>query len=386
VSSRTIGRAGAWTSGQALDGVTFGQVTFQNAVTSVFDFSGPLTAYVAEEAVDRLARLAVEESLTLTTKGVGQTGDEDTETMGAQRARTLPDLLAECQETDGGILYEPRDRAGLTYRARSSLGSQRPTLDVTYTDNLLLPFEPTEDDQDITNRVTITRDGGTSATADEPSGALGVASIGLYDTSATLSLELDDHATDQAAWRVHAGTVDEARWPRVGIELAHPTFRASPTLTRDALLLDLGDRLVVRSLPAWLPPFAVDQLVQGYSESITPARYKITLTCSPASVHAVGIYNHPSSRYAADAAGTVTAEALDTTETGVDITNAGATDWTHADGDYDIVIGGEVMTVTGVTGTGAPQTLTVIRSVNGVVKSHAIGASVDLAVPVYYGL
>ena len=87
------------------------------------------------------------------------------------------------------------------------------------------------------------------------------------------------------------------------------------------------------------------------------------------------------------AAGTVTNEALDTTETGVDVTNGDPGHYfTHVDGDFDIVIGGERMTVTAVSGTGTSQTLTVARSVNGVTKTHAAGADVELFIPARYGL
>jgi outer membrane lipoprotein-sorting protein len=56
--------------------------------------------------------------------------------------------------------------------------------------------------------------------------------------------------------------------------------------------------------------------------------------------------------------------------------------WTHADGDYAILINGEKMTVTNVSG----NTLTVTRAVNGVSKTHANGSAVTLADPCYYGL
>jgi hypothetical protein len=48
---------------------------------------------------------------------------------------------------------------------------------------------------------------------------------------------------------------------------------------------------------------------------------------------------------------------------------------------FDISVGGEVMQVTDITGSASPQTFTVVRSVNGVSKSQAEGASVALASP-----
>jgi hypothetical protein len=46
------------------------------------------------------------------------------------------------------------------------------------------------------------------------------------------------------------------------------------------------------------------------------------------------------------------------------------------------MIGGEVMTISGISGATSPQTFTIsARSVNGVVKEHAAGKPVNLARP-----
>jgi len=47
----------------------------------------------------------------------------------------------------------------------------------------------------------------------------------------------------------------------------------------------------------------------------------------------------------------------------------------------DIIIGGERMTCTDITGAALTQTFTVTRSVNGVVKSHTAGAAVQIFRP-----
>lgn len=54
--------------------------------------------------------------------------------------------------------------------------------------------------------------------------------------------------------------------------------------------------------------------------------------------------------------------------------------WTHDDGDYDILINGEVMTVKNVVG----NVMTVDRSINGVVKAHPAGSAIALAEPSFY--
>jgi len=62
--------------------------------------------------------------------------------------------------------------------------------------------------------------------------------------------------------------------------------------------------------------------------------------------------------------------------------------WTvsSADFPFDVNIDGERITVTNITGSGSPQSFTVTRSVNGVVKSHSAGADVRLFIPPVYAV
>ncbi|MFG2307673.1 hypothetical protein ACGFS9_03120 [Streptomyces sp. NPDC048566] len=53
---------------------------------------------------------------------------------------------------------------------------------------------------------------------------------------------------------------------------------------------------------------------------------------------------------------------------------------------FGIRVGGEVMTVTGISGTSSPQTFTVIRSVNRIVKDQTADTPVALAEPAYTSL
>ncbi len=54
--------------------------------------------------------------------------------------------------------------------------------------------------------------------------------------------------------------------------------------------------------------------------------------------------------------------------------------WTHADGDYDILVEGELMTIKNVVG----NVMTANRSINGVNKAHSAGAAISLAEPSFY--
>ncbi|WP_436772073.1 hypothetical protein [Yinghuangia sp. YIM S09857] len=53
---------------------------------------------------------------------------------------------------------------------------------------------------------------------------------------------------------------------------------------------------------------------------------------------------------------------------------------------FDIHVGGERMTVTAISGAASPQTMTVVRSVNGIVKAHAADSDLRLADAPFAGL
>jgi hypothetical protein len=359
----------------ALGDVAVGHLTFERTITTLFSTSAAVLAgHAGERADSRIARLCAENGVTFAL--FSATGAQ---LMGPQGRDDLLTLLRECEATDGGMLYEPRSTTHLAYRTGESLYSQTPAATVPYVDNLLLPFEPVEDDAGTRNRVTVTRDGGASATVEETTGPLGTATVGIYDEGVTLSLAADDDAERQAQWRVHLGTVDEARWPTIGYDLADPRMNAG---LRDALLsaAGLGNRIDVTDLPPWLPPFDVSQIVEAYTERIAPLSYRIELACTPARPYRVPEWDRAGDRWSGD--GTTT-PALTATQTAFTVVPPAGVTWTSADGQYGILVGGELMTVTNVTGGTA---FTVVRAVNGVSKSHLAGSAVTLADPVYYGL
>lgn len=359
----------------ALGDMAFGHLTVEREQTSLFAVSAlALGGYVGEAANARFARLCSENGITSALYAV--TGSQ---AMGVQGRTDVLTLLRECEATDGGMLYEPRSATDLAYRSLETLYSQAP-FTIPYVDNLLLPFEPVEDDAATRNVVTVTRDGGGSATVRETTGPLGTAAVGIYDEGVSLSLADEDAPALQAAWRVHVGTHDEARWPTIGFDLADPRISSG---LRTTLLgaASLGSRIDVTGIPPWLPPFPVSQIVRAYTERITAHGYRVELECEPARPYRVPRYGATTDRWSGEG---TTAPALTATQTTFAVTlPAGGAGWTSVDGPYDIQVGGEVMRVTNVTGG---TSFTVTRSINGVVKAHTAGAAVTLADPCYYGL
>lgn len=380
--------------GYALGDLALGHLTVENDITSLFTLGAPLNAWNGERVTDRLTRLCAENGITF-----GVSGDDSASPrLGYQGRGTLVDLLQEAASIGRGFLYEQRGAYALGYRALPYTTTlTAATCSVEYSDNLLLPFEPVDDDQATRNRVTVTREGGASATVEDDSSRMGTAAppagVGIYDEAVTLSLADDIAAKHHAGWRVHMGTVDEARWPQIGMDLAHPSFVSAIGITGQPLDLSMGDRLDVTSLPDWLPPDPVQAVVQGYSEEITydpsgavPFHHRLVFNCSPfrpyraARYKATGIVD----RYSND--NTVLAEDLTLLETGADVSFSAGPAWTHADGDFEVMIGGERMLVTAVSGTSSPQTFTVTRGISGWAKTHAAGEKVTLYDPTFYGL
>jgi hypothetical protein len=269
-----------------LDQWGVGHFTIQSDEESIYSLADLLAAYsgtysaVRETAADRITRLCDEHDVTADVTDPGTSV-----IMGPQHPRELLTLLKEAEAADGGLLFDARDSLAIAYRTRYSLYTQDPALELDYTDNLLSPFEPVDDDALTRNRVTITREDGGHYTAEQTTGPMSTQAppdgVGIYRNEHTLSLNNDVQCRPLAHHHLALGTIDAPRWPAIGLDLAHPTLTADTDLTAAALGVDIGDRITVDTLPDWLPPEFVDALVIEYSERVTVKRYSIIYRCRP---------------------------------------------------------------------------------------------------------
>jgi hypothetical protein len=383
VTSQTISRCTAVVMNAGADhtDIAVGHISVHSSIRSLFDLDDELNAYAGETAGRRVERLCGEEGVTF--RGIGDL--DAAAPMGPQLPQELVALLRECADADLGILFEPRDLFGLAYRTRDSLCAQDALLALDYDAKHLSAIEPTDDDQQTRNDITAKRVDGASARAVKETGVLSVlappSGVGRYDEQVELNLQTDGQLPDMAGWRLHLGTVDEARYPVLGLDLARSVFTADSALALAAQDLDIGDRLTVADPPAWLPPDDITQLAQGFTETMANFTHRIDVVCAPETPYGqAGVYDE--SRYTSD--GSTLNEDLTTTETGVDVATPSGPLWSDADGDFDIIVGGERMTVTAISGAASPQTFTCTRSVNGVVKTHSTGAAVELFAPAVY--
>ncbi|MEV0115882.1 hypothetical protein AB0H77_21975 [Streptomyces sp. NPDC050844] len=355
LNAHTIGTAAEVRVGEdgGLNGTAVGHIAIGNS-TAFVNTQGAMIAWREELASARIYRLGAEDRI-----ASYSAGDSDQE-IGTQGLLTLLDLMREAEAADGGILAEQRDFLGLRYRDRISLYNQQPAMTLAYPgdDGLVTPLEPVDDDQQVRNDVTVARTGGSSTRVTLDTGTLSTQApptgVGRYPDSVTLNLSDDDQTLPHAGWRLHLGTWDETRYPVVRINLA-----AAPHMIEDATAVDIGDRFHITDPPSWLPPDTIDLMAQGSTEVLDQFTWTLDFNCSPAGpwdVAWAGDRGTATSRREfawADTDGSQLAEALDTSETAVDVHTTSGLTWTSdaEHSPYDLRVGGEVMTVT------APSTL-----------------------------
>lgn len=364
-----IGLVAAGQSGARL---AEGYVAVWTTPPALADAAAAALGHVGETAGARFARLCAEESVTADVVGT------DTQTMGPQGTLSLPDLLQECEAASAGLVTERRTgELGLDLAA--SRYNQTAALTLNYAAGNIAPtLEPTDDDQLTRNVVTVTRTGGSPVAVAATSGRLGPA-IGRYEDTVAVNVESDPQAANHASWRVHLGTVDEWRFPRMVLDL-----RRNASLLPAWLAADVGSLVRLTNVPDRISYDDIDLIIEGYAETLASEFWIVELNCSPGKPWTVGELDD-STLGRLDTGGSTTTEALDTTETGIDVTSPGAV-WSTLAEPYDVLIGGELMTVTTCTGAGPGQTFTVTRSVNGVVKADSSGVAAALAIPLRLAL
>lgn len=396
ISGRTVGRASRVrfnATGSDIGDTCIGQVTVHDAVTSILDLTHQLDGYNGEPAGRRVKRLCDEEGIGFVAVGSLGPIDYTADTggiprMGPQGFKTLLELLTECAAADAGMLFEPRDAFGVGYRVRTSMYNQDAAVTIDWSAHELSQVPaPVDDDQQVRNDITVSRVNGSSARAVLEVGPLSVQAppdgVGRYDEPVSLNLASDADLPDQAGMRLALGTVDESRVPQITVARESYELVANAVLSQGVLAAEVGDRLVVGGVPSWLQPADFSQIVQGYTETLGGYTHTLAFNCSPASPYQVGVWDDTGSRYTSD--GSELGAAVTASETSLVVTGSGPV-WGHGDGDFDVIVGGEQMTVTGVAGAASPQTFTVVRGVNGISKSHVAGGALELAAPAVYAL
>ncbi|MET0916725.1 MAG: hypothetical protein ABWY81_11065 [Jiangellaceae bacterium] len=272
------GRPDSWSANAFVgkSGMLLSHVVMDTQDYDFIGFAAPAAAYVGEAAIPRFYRLCLEQGIPAYVIGLRTVDSEvNSVLMGPQSSTTLFALLQECVDADGGYLFTPRDKYGLSFRTLYSIQNRaRVSFDYSAA-HLSGELEPTPDDTLIRNDVTVSRPNGGQRRAIRKNGSLNVQDpaddpngVGTYDTALERNVATDDLLWSQATWERFLGTWDELRYTRVEVELARQVFVASATLTAQVRGLDLFDPIKLTNLPAWLPPDDVDLLIIGSVETL----------------------------------------------------------------------------------------------------------------------
>lgn len=371
-----------------LQGTSVGQVTVQYTDTLLSGVAAAASGYAGETAGARFTRLCAQNNVPSVVLG----DPSQTVLMGSQQPDTLIDLLQSCEDADRGQLFEPRDSFGLGYRTRVDMSNQAPGAALDYSRGQLVPpLTPTDDDALTANDVTVQRTGGSSHEVALLAGPMSVQvppnGINRYTKSYTEVLYSDGQLPSAAGWLLSLGTVDQQRFPEIAVNLARP---ATVGVFSQVVATDIGDLLTVANPPAWMPPEVIQQLLVGWTETLGPQTWTIGWNCAPAVPYFTGILGDPLFGQP-DTDGSALVNAVSSTATSLLVapTGSGYPLWTTASSDFpfDVIMAGERMTVTRVTGTSASgQVFTVTRSVNGIVTAQNTGAAVSLFYPLIEGM
>lgn len=397
IASLTMGQVSSWlvtdeTPDMGAERMpAVGHVVIQGPIPSSSESYEAFTGWTGETAAGRFARICGEEGISATVNELYV----DAITMGPQLPASVPTILDECENACEGLID---DTVGgelrlSTLRSRYN-GALMMTLDYGSTGvaDILPPLAPSDNDGGM-NDWTITRPGGGTGQyvkttgpnnindpEDDPQG------IGHYADGDEVNLSTDGSLIHSAGWRVHRDTVDEPRYPSVKFSLTK-----SPRLIPAWRACDIGSRIAITNGPDDVGPADPDLILEGFEEVFDQTDWTADAYLEPASVYRVALVA-PASGWETttprlDCSGSTLSTALNTTTTAVALAITDTCVWTHDYGDYPITIGGEDMMVTAVTAAAGTypartQTLTVTRSVNGAVLSHAAGAEVHVRHPI----
>ncbi|SEB43647.1 Carbohydrate binding domain-containing protein [Amycolatopsis tolypomycina] len=329
-----------------------GHVALRNNITSIFTLGGQFTAYTGETAGARIGRLCAENSIPIQDTRNPQIASAQ---LGVQAQSNLTDVMDEAVAADMGSLYESRSVLGLWRRGRGSLYNQPVVLALDYptAGHVAPPFAPIEDDQFTRNDVTVTRKNGSSYEVIQTTGPMAVtapsdgAGAGRYDDAVTLNLANDTQTPDAAAWLVHLGTVDEARYASLTVDLA-ALARVDQARALAALAVNLDDRITITNPKIEISPDTLSLLARGYTERIGQYRHQITFNCAPESPYQVLRFDTAGSKW--DSGDSVLAAAATSSATSLVVASPSGQQWTTNPAAMPITleVGGEQVSATAV--------------------------------------
>lgn len=391
VAAATLGKINRlrFDADATLNQLLFGHVIVHDTASiSVSRMWSNTLGFLGEADVERVGRLALEEDIPFSLTGDSDAGVH----MGVQPIDTFVEVLAGTERTGDAVLAEPRNLLGLSYRPVSDMYNQGVALALNYTDIAINPpLEYDIDDQSVSNDVTASRPGGSSARAVQETGPLNVNSpvddpegIGRVGRQVDVNPMSDNKLADHASWHLHKGVITETRFSRVSVDLTG----ADTDLVDAVSSVDAGDLITIDGMPSGDTPDQVRLLVIGYAETFGSHTRMVTFNCVPASPYVVGVLDDDQLGLLGSDGSTVASSFVAGVGTSLSVAvAAGYPLWTTGAVDFDVRVFGVRLHVTNIAGAATPQTFTVDQApANGVAKTIPSGKRIDLFDSNYIGL
>lgn len=393
ITGQQLGFGSAYFSSLFVTPQRFDTIISGTSISNGSRASNVIKGWPGDSALGRAFRLCAEEGIPFDYWG----GVNDTRKMGPQRPIPLLDQLQECADLDGGVLYGPRYTPGVAIRFRRSMVARPADVTLSYSAGQVAPTtEPSADDRHTANLIRTSRINGASIVVEQTSGPMNTNdpgtspdAVGVVPATSTTNAESDALLNDVGSWVRAIGTVPEVRYPRFSVNLRSKELNDAPGLevARSMLALHPGDRALITGAQAADIYRDLDQIVRGGSETYRNVRsHQLSINTAPYDPYRAGVYGESASRF--DSATTTLDAQLNSGVTGArNVTVTAGEIWTTRAADFpqDVWVGspGERVTLSGVTGTGPGQVMTIsARGVNGVNKTWPAGTRVYLLQPV----
>jgi hypothetical protein len=378
LAANTLGVARSVETGldKNLTNVAIGHITVQNTVTSFFDFQNELNAWQGEQAHTRMQRISGEEGVKFHVEGNASVP------MGPQPIAAFGDFLDQTVAADQGMVFESAYEDMLGYITSQFLSNRPVHLTLDYSLNQMFDKLPSaSDDLLVVNKATVTGSNASAAgTASSvtmsqttgPNAAVPIESggVGVYERSYTINTATINNTRDLAGYLVAVGTIDQPRLPQVTMWLHNQRIYTAAATLLTAMQIDAGKVMSLANLPRTVASDTVRETVIGYSKRLTQFEYAVTWNTVFGEKYQIATTDDTGIRVEAGSAYLNTTINSAVTSISVKSLDSTVFSTSGADVPFDIRLGGERMTVTAISGATSPQTFTVTRSVNGVVKGH----------------
>jgi hypothetical protein len=356
-----------------------GEVVVWAPYSSSVDTFAAFGGYANERADARVTRMCLQEGVPVSVIS----GAVPAQMMGPQLPGTLSENLDDCVNVDNAILHDGGTLGSLVYVSGAALYNAATAMTLDYkrdqiSDDDAGAFPGAFDDQYLANQWDISKTSGSSSSYIDPTAA----TPGMYDMQDSVNAASDGQTLFIAQYRAAIGSYPGYRFPNIGLNL-----RRSPEKAADLIALTIPGKVLPTNVPSPpYPPGSMEQFAVGYTEALDVDTWWVAFNLLQARTFRTIVVDDPTNPWVLEAAACVLNAGITATANTMQIkTNSGpictTTATFPADFPRDVVIDGEQIRITAITGTSSPQTANITRSINGVVKSHLANAVIKLYRP-----